>query len=65
MNPINIRTGWWVTTDENFVCCYNSKEEALDHIKYQKEKMHSNKNWYIQYISIQFGEYLSFPCNEH
>ena len=64
MNPTNIRTGWWVFTDEYFVCCCNSKEEALDHIKFQKERMHSHKNWHIQYISIQFSEYQSFPCED-
>ena len=64
MNPTNIRSGWWVFTDDCFVCCYNSKEEALDHIKFQKERMYSNKNWYIQYISMQFSEYQSFPCEE-
>lgn len=38
MNPTNIRSGWWIYTDYCFVRCYNSKEEALDYIKFQKEK---------------------------
>ena len=64
MNPTNIRSGWWVYTDYCFIRCYNSKEEALDHIKFQREKMHSHQNWYIQYISMQFSEYQSFPYEE-
>lgn len=63
MNPTNIRSGWWVYTDYCFIRCFNSKEEALDYIKFQK-RIHSNKNWYIQYISIQFSEYQSFPCEK-
>ena len=61
MNPLNIKSGWWVSTDDRFVRCYNTKEEAIDHVKYQKEKMHSKANWYVQYIKINFGEYLKFP----
>ena len=64
MNPTNIRSGWWVYTDYCFIRCYNSKEEALDHIKFQREKMHSRQNLYIQYIAMQFSEYQSFPCED-
>lgn len=60
MTPENIESGWWVYTDERFVTCYKTKEEAIAHVKYHKEKRHSTKNWYIQYIKIQFGESLSF-----
>ena len=61
MNPLSIKSGWWVSTDDSFVRCYNTKEEAIDHVKYQKEKMHSKTNWYVQYIKMNFGEYLEFP----
>ena len=40
--------------------CYNTKEEAIAHVKYQKEKMHSTKNWHVQYIKVEFKEYLTF-----
>ena len=61
MNPYNIKSGWWVSTDDSFITCYNSKEEAIEHIKFQKQKMHSTKNWYIQHLEIKFKEYISFP----
>ena len=61
MNPLSIKSGWWVFTDDSFVRCYNTKEEAIDHVKNQKEKMHSKANWYVQYIKMNFGEYLEFP----
>lgn len=61
MNPLNIKSGWWVSTDDRFVCHYDSKGEAIEHIKFQKEKMHSKANLYIQHIKIKFEEYLSFP----
>lgn len=53
MNPNNIKSGWWVATDERFVTCYNTKEEALAHIKYQKEHMLSTKPWYIYHIEVK------------
>lgn len=56
MNPLNIRSGWWTLTDERFVACYDTKEEAIAHVMCQKEKMHSTKNWYIQHIIIKFVE---------
>lgn len=56
MNPLNIRSGWWTLTDERFVACYDTKEEAIAHVKFQKEKMHSTKNWYVQHIIIKFVE---------
>ena len=36
MNPLNIQSGWWVSTDERFVRCYNTREEAISHVKYQQ-----------------------------
>lgn len=64
MNPYNIKSGWWVSVDNSFVCCYNSKEEAINHVKYQKEKMHSKANWRIQHIKIKFEESLKFPYED-
>lgn len=60
MTPLNICSGWWVSTDDRFVTSYNTKEEAIAHVKYQKEKMHSTKNWHVQYIKVEFKEYLTF-----
>ena len=60
MTPLNIRSGWWVSTDNHFVTCYNTKEEAIAHVKFQKEKIHSTKNWHITSIKVEFGEYLTF-----
>ena len=37
MNPLNIQSGWWVSTDERFVRCYNTREEAISHVKYQQD----------------------------
>lgn len=34
MTPYNIRSGWWVLTEERFVTRHNTKEEAIDHVKY-------------------------------
>lgn len=45
MNPLNIQSGWWVSTDERFVRCYNTREEAISHVKYQQDVMHSTANW--------------------
>lgn len=59
MNPFNIKSGWWVSTDSQFVACYDSKEKAIKHIEYQK-KVHPNKSWYLQYIDIKFGEAQTF-----
>lgn len=56
MNPLNIQSGWWVSTDDRFVRCYNSKEEAIAHVEYQKNVMKSTANWHIQEITIKFGE---------
>lgn len=53
MNPLNIQSGWWVSTDDRFVRCYNSKEKAISHVNYQKEVMKSTANWHIQYIEIK------------
>lgn len=60
MTPLNICSGWWVSTDDRFVASYNTKEEAIAHVKYQKERMHSTKNWHVQYIKVEFKEYLTF-----
>lgn len=60
MNPLNIRSGWWVSTGERFVACYGTKEEAIAHVKYQKEVMKSAKNWWVQLITITFHEQEKF-----
>ena len=57
---LNIRSGWWVSADDRFVICYDTKEEAIAHVKYQKERMHSTENWHVQYIKVEFKEYLTF-----
>lgn len=49
MNPLNIQSGWWVSTDERFVRCYNTREEAISHVKYQQDV-----NWRVQHIKITF-----------
>lgn len=59
MTPLTIQSGWWVYTDERFVRCYNTKEEAIAHIKYQRDVMKSQANWYVQYIKMSFGEYIN------
>lgn len=64
MNPYNIESGWWVSTNERFVRCYSSKEEAINHVRYQKEVVHSKANWYVQYIKINFGEGFKFPYED-
>ena len=61
MTPLSIQSGWWVSTDERFVRCYNTKEEAIAHIEYQRNVMKSQANWYFQYIKMTFGESKSFP----
>lgn len=50
MTPYNIQSGWWVSADNRFVACYNTKEEAIDHVKYQKSSRGSKAEWHIQYI---------------
>lgn len=60
MTPLNIRSGWWVSTDDYFVTCYDTKEEAIAHVKYQKEEMRSTKKWHVQYIKVEFREYTTF-----
>lgn len=64
MNPLNIKSGWWVSTDDRYVTCYDTKEEAIAHIKFQKEQMNSKANWCITYIKINFGEHMRFPSNK-
>ena len=61
MTPLNIQSGWWVSTDEHFVRCYNTEEEAIAHIEYQRNVMKSTANWYLQHIKMTFGESKSFP----
>ena len=51
MNALNIQTGWWVIVNDRFVVVYNTKEEAINHIKFQKQ-MGSTDKWYYQYIRI-------------
>lgn len=63
MTPLNICSGWWVSADYQFLRRYNTKEEAIAHVKYQKEQMHSTANWQVQHIKIKFEEQLSFPYN--
>ncbi len=63
MNPLNIQSGWWVSTDERFVRCYNTREEAISHVKYQRDVMHSTANWRVQHIKITFEEQESFIYN--
>lgn len=58
MNPLNIQSGWWVSTDERFVRCYNTREEAISHVI-----MHSTANWRVQHIKITFEEQESFIYN--
>lgn len=58
MNPNNIQSGWWITADDRFVRCCNTKEEAIAHIRFQKESMNSKASWHIMYIKMQFGEYI-------
>lgn len=41
MNLLNIQSGWWVIADNRFVRPYDTKEEAIKHVKYQKEEMKS------------------------
>lgn len=66
MNPLNIQSGWWVSTDERFVRCYNTREEAISHVKYQQDVMHSTANWRVQHIKITFEEQESFiPQNDN
>lgn len=57
MNANNIQSGWWVIADNRYVAAYNTKEEAINHIKFQKEQMGSKADWYYQYLKISFGEY--------
>lgn len=57
MNALNIQTGWWVVANYRFVAVYNTKEEAINHIKFQKEQMGSTAKWYYQYIKMSFGEH--------
>lgn len=52
MKPIDICSGWWIATEERFVNCYDTKEEALAHVKFQKKQMHSTANWYIMHVEI-------------
>lgn len=63
MNPLNIQSGWWVSTDERFVRCYNTREEAISHVKYQQDVMHSTANWRVQHIKITFEEQESHAYN--
>lgn len=60
MNPLNIKSGWWVSTEDRFITCYNTREEAIAHVKYQKEVMKSAKNWWVQHITITFHEQEKF-----
>ena len=59
MTPYNIRSGWWVLTEERFVTRHNTKEEAIDHVKYQKS-IGSKAKWYIQHIKIKFEESINY-----
>jgi hypothetical protein len=49
--------------DERFVRCYNTREEAISHVKYQQDVMHSTANWHVQHIKITFEEQESFIYN--
>lgn len=60
MNPLNIRSGWWVFTDDRFVACYDTKEEAVAHCDKQLRKNINNidsRNEYI--IHFNNGEHYS------
>lgn len=61
MNPLNVQSGWWLSADGRFVRPYNTKEEAIAHIKYQRNVMKSQADWHLQYIKITFGESESYP----
>lgn len=59
MNLLNIQSGWWVIADNRFVRPYDTKEEAIKHVKYQKEEMKSTAKWSIQELKITFGECIN------
>lgn len=59
MNLLNIQSGWWVIADNRFVRPYDTKEEAIKHVKYQKEEMKSTAKWHIQELKITFGECIN------
>lgn len=61
MTPNSIKSGWWVSTDDRFVACYDTKEEALAHIEYQRKYMDSTINWYIDYFEIIGKEHIRCP----
>lgn len=61
MTPLSIQSGWWVSVDNRFVCCYDTKEEAIAHIEYQRNAMNSKADWCVQYIRVKFEEYIKFP----
>lgn len=61
MNPYKTESGWWTSADNKFVNRYDTKEEAIAHVKYQKS-IGSKANWHIQHIRIKFEE--SVNCEE-
>ena len=61
MTPYNIQSGWWTSVDNRFVNRYDTKEEAIAHVKYQKS-IGSKGNWRVQHIKIKFEE--SINCEE-
>ena len=51
MKVSELKKGYWVCCGDNFVKCYNTVEEAKEHINYQHENYPIDKrNWSIIYI---------------
>lgn len=50
MSVSEFSSGYWTYCDNHFCNNYNTEAEARDHIRFQKEEMHSKGRWGILYI---------------
>lgn len=50
MTILSFARGYIVCADDHMVCHYNTLSEANDHIRHQKEEMHSKAYWSILHV---------------
>lgn len=53
MNLSQLQKGYWTVCDNQFINCYLTLKEAEEHIRFQKEDMHSEGNWSIIYLDYK------------
>lgn len=55
MDMNNIQSGYWTVSNNRFIRCYSTVEDARAHIAYQKANG-STSSWRIVYVKLQITD---------